>query len=304
MAKGREAGVVAMIPCTPRQLEVFLTAAEDCHFVCTANRLGISQAAVSSHIAALEHQLGKPLFVRRRGRKPILSSYGQTLLGEARASITQTDGAATGPHQLKRRRVHIGAGGHLLDDYIRPRLPQFYRQHVDLDIECHYVDAPNPCVQLVNERKIDLLVYTVTNPANFPLHAEILRSVKLGLYVGRGLASSKNLSPAELSTLPFILPPEGSPACRLVQSALLSAGISCRSVAAYVQFAPVAKDLAKRGHGVAVLFETMIAPKELRELVEIDVELPTMYRTLFRADREPDSAILSAESFLRETLSR
>jgi DNA-binding transcriptional LysR family regulator len=89
-----------------------------------------------------------------------------------------------------------------------------------------------------------------------------------------------------------------------VQSALLAAGITCRSVAAYVQFAPVAKDLAKRGHGVAVLFETMIAPKELRELVEIDVEMPTMYRTLFRADSEPDSAILSAESFLRETLSR
>ena len=294
-----------MIPCTPRQLEVFLTAAEDCHFVCTASRLGISQAAVSSHIAALENQIGKPLFVRRRGRKPILSSYGLTLLSEARSSITQADGiSSTRPQSLKRRRVHIGAGGHLLDDYIRPRLPQFYRQHPDLDIECHYVDSPNPCVQLVNERKIDLLVYTVTNPANFALHAEILRSVKLGLYVGRGLATSRSLSPAELSALPFILPPEGSPACRLVQSALLAAGINCRTVAAYVQFAPVAKDLAKQGQGVAALFETMISPKETRELIELDIELPTMYRTLFRADRDPDSAILSAESFLRETLSR
>jgi DNA-binding transcriptional LysR family regulator len=293
-----------MIPCTPRQLEVFLTAAEDCHFVCTASRLGISQAAVSSHIAALEQQLGQRLFVRRRGRKPILSSYGQALLKGARSSITQSDDVGARPQQLKRRRVHIGAGGHLLDDYIRPRLPQFYRQHADLDIECHHVDAPNPCVQLINERKIDLLVYTVTNPANFPLHAEILRSVKLGLYVGGDLASARNLSPAELSTLPFILPPEGSPSCRLLESALLAAGISCRTVAAHVQFAPVAKELAKRGHGVAVLFETMVNPKELRELVEIDVELPTMYRTLFRADREPDAAILSAESFLRETLAR
>jgi DNA-binding transcriptional LysR family regulator len=303
---GRAAGVVAMIPCTPRQLEVFLTAAEDCHFVSTANRLGISQAAVSSHIAALEHQLGRPLFVRRRGRKPILSSYGQILLSEARTSITQADGGGAGarPQSPKRRRVHIGAGRHLLDDYIRPRLSLFYRQHSDLDIECHYVDSPNPCVQLVNERKIDLFVYPVTNPANFPLHAEILRSVKLGLYVGRGLTSNRNLSPAELSTLPFILPLDGSPAFRLVQSALFAVGITCRSVAAYVQFAPVAKDLAKRGHGVAVLFETMITPKETRELIELDIELPTMYRTLFRADREPDSAILSAESFLRETLTR
>lgn len=303
---GRPPSGIAMIPCTPRQLEVFLTAAEDCHFVCTASRLGISQAAVSSHIAALEHQLGKPLFVRRRGRKPILSNYGHSLFSEAHAAITQTDGGdvRARPQNLRRRRVHVGAGGHLLDDYIRPRLTQFYRQHADLDIECHYIDSPNPCVQLINERKIDLLAYTVTNPANFPLHAEILRSVRLGLYVGRGLASSRSLSPAELSRLPFILPPEGSPACRIVQSALLAAGISCRSVAAYVQFAPVAKDLAKRGHGVAALLETMVTPKETRELVELDVEMPTLYRTLFRANREPDAAILSAESFLRETLSR
>src|SRR5690606_38657745 len=55
-----------MIPCTLRQLEIFLAAAEDCHFMRTANRFGISQAAVSSHIATLEAQLGKRLFVRRR----------------------------------------------------------------------------------------------------------------------------------------------------------------------------------------------------------------------------------------------
>lgn len=302
---GRATGTVTMIPCTQRQLEVFLTAAEDCHFACTAGRLGISQAAVSSHIAALEKQIGKPLFDRRRGRKPILSSYGRALLGEARSSITQSDGGnGSGDLNLSRRRIHIGAGGHLLDDYIRPRLQQFYRQHADLDIECHYVDSPNSCVQLVNDRKIDLLVYTVTNPANYPLHAEILRSVKLALYVGRDLAASRKLSPAELSELPFILPPEGSPTCRLVQSALLAAGINCRTVTAYVQFAQVAKDLAKDGHGVAVLFETMISRKETRELIELDIELPTMYRTLFRAYREPDPAILRAESFLRETLSR
>jgi DNA-binding transcriptional LysR family regulator len=296
---------VALIPCTPRQLEVFLTAAEDCHFVCTASRLGISQAAVSSHIAALESQIGQPLFVRRRGRKPILSSYGHTLLNEARSSISDADGSDVArPERLTRRRVLIGAGGHLLDDYIRPQLPHFYQRHGDLDIECHYVDSPNQCVSLINEHRIDLLVYTVSNPANFPLHAEILRSVKLGLYIGGELATQRRLSAAELSALPFILPSESSPACRLVVDALRDACIDCRNVAAYVQYAPVAKDLAKRGQGVAVLFDTMISRKDRKDLIELDVELPTMYRTLFRKVGDPDPAILCAESFLREALSR
>ena len=74
-----------MIPCTLRQLEVFLAAAQDCHFARTASRLGISQPAVSAHIAALEEQLGKKLFVRRKGRRPELSLHGVVLRQAASA---------------------------------------------------------------------------------------------------------------------------------------------------------------------------------------------------------------------------
>lgn len=74
-----------MIPCTLRQLEVFLAAAQDCHFARTASRLGISQPAVSAHISALEAQLGKKLFVRRKGCRPALSVHGVVLRAAASA---------------------------------------------------------------------------------------------------------------------------------------------------------------------------------------------------------------------------
>jgi len=170
-----------MIPCTLRQLEIFLAAAEDCHFVRTANRLGISQAAVSSHIAALEHQLGKPLFIRRRGRKPLLSSYGLALLSEARSFVAEADKIRdfkTRTESPKRVTVRVGAGGHLLDDCIKRHLSEFYQRHTNFDVECHLTDSPAKGVQLVKDGRVDLLVYTVGNPGDYPLHAEILRPVR------------------------------------------------------------------------------------------------------------------------------
>lgn len=305
-ARGRQLRPLSLIPCTARQLEVFLAAAEDCHFACTANRLGISQAAISSHIAALEQQLGEAVFVRKPGKKPILSSCGLALLGRARQDVAIADGASSAEANAQRngaQTVRVGAGGHLLDDYIKRSLPQFHREHANVRIECRYVDAPGRCAELVRDGSVDLLVYTVRNPARYSLHAEVLRPVRFGLYAGRKLSSSTGASSSELSAAPFILPPEGSPACDLVQSALEAVGIRCRSVAAHVQFATVAKDLARLGEGIAALFDTMVAP-DRDELSRVGVELPTMYRTMFRAKRSAaDPAVQRVEAFLRETLS-
>ncbi|HEY8518883.1 MAG TPA: LysR family transcriptional regulator [Gammaproteobacteria bacterium] len=294
-----------MSPCTLRQLEIFVAAAGDCHFARTANRLGISQAAVSDHIAALERRIGKSLFIRRPGKRPLLSSHGLALLGQAQSLIAEADRIRDFGARLttpKRVTVRVCAGAHLLDDCIKPRLSQFHRQHRGFDLECHYVDAPSRGVQLVRDGRMELLVFTVADPAVYPLHAEVLRPVRFGLYASKRFASMRHASPAELSALPFILPPEGTEACRMVQTALLEAGIVCRNVAARAQFPAVGKDMAKQGEGVVALYETMIGPSDLATLFEFDVELPRMYRTLFRAERVPDPAIRTVEQFLRSAL--
>lgn len=304
-AADRRTGAIALFQCTLRQLEVFLAAAEDCHFVCTANRLGISQAAVSNHIATLERQFGKPLFVRKRGRRPALTSFGLTVLREARTLRSETARTRRAPARTeppRHRTIHVGAGGHLLDDCIKQRLPEFCREHPDCPIECHYVDSPSECLQALKEGRIDVMVYTVANPSCFPLHAEVLGAVRPGLYVGGKLRARRRASPGEISALPFILPPEGSAACGMFRSAIRVAGVSCRRIAAHVQFAPVAKDLARQGEGVALLFDTMIGPEDAGDLIRLDVELPTLYRMLFRANGANDPDLRTVERFLREAL--
>src|SRR3569833_3769795 len=104
---------------TLRQLEIFCEAAVDGNFRDTADRLGISQPAISSHIHALERQVGCKLFVRRRGTPASLSEDGHRLLATARETLalnrTMTGGFAAGQKQ----RVVVGMRHYLLETTIR-----------------------------------------------------------------------------------------------------------------------------------------------------------------------------------------
>ena len=63
----------------PNQLRVFLVAAELLNFTRAAEKLHMTQPAVTHHIQALEAQLGKQLFIRK-GRSMELTTAGRTLL--------------------------------------------------------------------------------------------------------------------------------------------------------------------------------------------------------------------------------
>ncbi len=62
-----------------RQVETFRAVAEDLSFSRAASRLGYVQSSVSSQVAALEQELGAPLF-DRLGRRIVLTDAGRVML--------------------------------------------------------------------------------------------------------------------------------------------------------------------------------------------------------------------------------
>ena len=94
-----------------RQLEHFVTVAEEQHFTRAAARVHVVQSSLSASIKALERELGEPLFVRDN-RRVTLTQAGRALLPAARATLAAVDEgreAVAGLRGVLRGQLHVGA---------------------------------------------------------------------------------------------------------------------------------------------------------------------------------------------------
>ena len=96
-----------------RHLRYFVAVAEDLHFRGAAERLRITQPALSRQIRALELDLGVGLF-DRSGRRVRLTAAGSMFLEEARATLEQAERArrvAVRAHRGEIGRLSLGFVG-------------------------------------------------------------------------------------------------------------------------------------------------------------------------------------------------
>lgn len=294
-----------MIPCTIRQLEVFVAAAEKGHFGRTAGALGISQPAVTKQIATLERQVGMRLFVRRRGSTPVLSRDGAAFLDQAKRLLAEAQSlsarcaAISGAPSV----VRIASGAHLLNDCIKRWLPEFARADDAPMIACNPVESFADGLAQLRSDQTDLLVFTTAQRDAPGFRVDTVRPVRLSLYGSRRFQSFRAASPDVISELPFVLPAPGSEGERRILDALADAGVICSKIALRQQYSDVAMQLVIDGLGVAALFETMAAPHVARgALVRFDLELPTFHRVVCRreatANAEVDRVAASLQSAL------
>jgi DNA-binding transcriptional LysR family regulator len=90
-------------------VRAFLAVVDDGHFTAAADRLGMTQQAVSKRIARLESDLGVPLLNRSRAGAS-LTEDGAAFLSHARALVSLAD-QATGMLRARRRALRIDALG-------------------------------------------------------------------------------------------------------------------------------------------------------------------------------------------------
>ena len=104
----------------PTLLRSFLVVAQEASFTKAAERLHLTQSAVSAHIRRLEGDLDRQLF-QRSTRQVALTQEGETLLGYARA-ILQLNEKAKLQLSGKPRSVHVRIGSS--DDFMSSWLPR------------------------------------------------------------------------------------------------------------------------------------------------------------------------------------
>ncbi len=216
---------------TLTQLEIFSLVAELRGFTAAANRLGISQSAVSHALKSLEQELGVEL-LRRHQSQEELSDIGQQLLLRARAMLGLANTLrqeAADARGMKRGTLRIGSFGPTSSIRLLPLILQHYRA-AHPGIEVHIDEGPDrQVIQWLEERRIDI-GFVVLPEERFDTFALIEDQMVALLPANHALAGRDSLSLTDLCSDPFVLTEAGSSelVSRLFSAARLTPNIRYR----------------------------------------------------------------------------
>ena len=238
---------------TLTQLEIFSLVAELHGFTAAANRLGISQSAVSHALKSLEQELGVEL-LRRHQTRVEPSDIGQQLLLRARAMLGLANTLrqeAADARGMKRGTLRIGSFGPTSSIKLLPLILQQYRA-AHPGIEVHIDEGPDRQVlQWLEERRIDI-GFVVLPEERFDTVALIEDQMVALLPSDHPLAVHDSLSLKDLCDFPFVLTEAGSSelVSRLFTVARLTPNIRYRCSQLISTL-----DVVARGDGVTVVAE-------------------------------------------------
>ncbi|MDR6905855.1 DNA-binding transcriptional LysR family regulator [Agromyces sp. 3263] len=184
-----------------REIEIFLTLADELHFGRTAERLHVSVSRVSHAIRVQETAIGAPLFTRT-SRRVELTQVGEVLLEGLRPAfdgIQHSVAAATALARQSVGTVTIGAMGAQVHD-LAPVLDTFRASHPFAEVRFREVFFTDP-FDLLRRGEVDLV--TAWLPVDEPdlAVACVLREEPLNLIVSsRGpLAGRSSVDLEELA---------------------------------------------------------------------------------------------------------
>lgn len=112
-------------------------------FTAAAEELGVTQAAVSKQIAALEERLGVTLFIRRH-RHVELTSAGVRLATSAHAALSSVARTMQEIQKKEPRPLTVTLSASLSRFWLMERMPDFRRSHPDIVLRVVAQDDPDP----------------------------------------------------------------------------------------------------------------------------------------------------------------
>lgn len=266
-------------------LQTFLAVAHSSSFSQAAEQLFLTQPAVSKRIAALEDELGMPLF-DRIGRRVSLTQAGDILhkraptilvaMEDSRREIANLSGHVTG-------RLIMGTSHHIGLHRLPPVLRQYRCSYPQVDIDIRFLGSEAIC-HVVQMGELEIGVVTLpVKPLDELMHRVIWRD-PLKYVVGKmhPLATAAEEAPnanrvtvEQISHYAAILPAQGTYTRQLVEDTMAKEGarISCKLSTNYLE---TIKMLVGIGFGWSVLPETMVS----EDLVVLNLKSPELVRHL------------------------
>lgn len=246
-----------------RQLEYFVTVAQERNFTRAAAKVHVAQPGVSAQIRRLERELGQDL-LDRSGRAVRLTEVGEAVLPYARAALAAVEGARRTVDELTGLvRGHVAVGmvtSHNID--LPCLLADFHDEYPAVEITLAEA-ASDELIDGLRGGRLDLAIIALgpVQPADLGILVLVDEAISAAVSPGHALARNSSVALRELRDYPLISLPPGTGIRAHLDHACASAGFSPRI--AFEAGAPhMLARLAARGLGVAILPDSLARSRD------------------------------------------
>ena len=211
-----------------RHLEAFVEIAKARSLKRAAERLHLTQPAISKRIALLEASLQARLF-DRLGRQVVLTEAGRLLLPRARQMLAEAEAARRALQDLGQDiggRLSVATSHHIGLHRLPAPLRRFTALHPRAALDIRFMDSEQAYAQVLHG-EVELAVTTL-GPTEAPLHATMVWDDPLHFAVApdHPLARLTKATLADIAAHPAVLPDPGTFTHRIVADVFARRGLS------------------------------------------------------------------------------
>ena len=246
-------------------LKAFVTIAEDGSFSAAAQRLHLTQSAISKRIALLEAQVTQPLF-DRIGRSVQLTEAGHALVPRAKRILQEIAdtkqymsdirGSVSGP-------LRIATSHHVGLHRLPPFLKTFSQQYPEVHLELTFIDSEQ-AINAILQGEFELALITLPEAIldnttdNIQYHHLWQDPMEFIVNNNHPLSLKKKIKLSDLAAYPAILPDRNTYTTELIQQ-LFTQEKQMLDISMTTNHLDAIKMMISVGLGWSVLPETLMS---------------------------------------------
>lgn len=278
-------------------LTAFMAVAETGSFSAAAERLYITQPAISKRIALLEQQLEARLF-DRVGRQIKLTEAGNALMPRARQVLMDVEDMARAIHDLSGEvsgKLRIGTSHHIGLHRLPPVLRQFSRDYPKVTLDIHFIDSEEAWEGVLHG-ELEMGVVTLPPQPDNRLQSDVIWKDPLVFMCApeHPLAKQENLTLEALTGHSAILPSPVTFTRGIVERLFDEHNLKL-DIAMSTNYLETIHMMVSIGLGWSVLPATMVD----KGVVQLPVDAPLPERQLGVVTHPARSQSNAAQAFLR-----
>jgi DNA-binding transcriptional LysR family regulator len=272
------------------QLRVFSKVAEEGSFSAAAEKLYMTQPAVTLQIKNLEEYY-QVKFFERTGKKVLLTEEGKTLLAIAGQMLDlnrKAEEVVADMKGLSRGSVHIAASLSFIDYYLPPLLHAFHKKYQHIFIQL----SEGNTAQLIENTLLHKndLAFVASRPVDDRLIVrQFMRDTLVAIIPQRHkLAGRESVTLNELIQEPLILREPGSSKRELVDEAFRRRGMRPLVIMESASTNAI-KKLVEYGAGIGILAEQIVgeevAAQAFKAIPFTEVEMTMPFYLIYHKDK-------------------